>query len=74
MTGFKQAFVAGALRGQTLGRAEISVGVPLEIVNVSFKSTTALEVEDDDVELVRRRCGWTPNPGGLIPLCEGTGN
>ena len=74
LTSFKQAFVAGTLRGQTLGRAEISVGGPLETVNVSFKSATALEVEDDDVELVRRRRGWTPNPGGLIPLCEGTGN
>ena len=74
LTGFKQAFVAGTLRGQTLGRAEISVGGPLETVNVSFKSATALEVEDDDVELVRRRRGCTPNPGGLIPLCEGTGN
>lgn len=41
---------------------------------MSFKSATALEVEDDDVELVRRRRGCTPNPGGLIPLCEGTGN
>ena len=66
-TGFKLALV----RGQTLGTDGTSNAEPLETVKVSFKSDcdNTLEVEDtDDVELVRRRRGWTPNPGGLIPL------
>lgn len=72
-SGFRLAFVAGAFRVQTVGTDDTSeTESALETVKVSFKSfdcDTALEVEDvDEVELVRRRRGWTPNPGGLIPL------
>ena len=72
--GFKLAFVAGTLRAQAEGMDDTSEDESaLEMVNVSFKSEfdrdNTLDVEDaDDVELVRRRRGWTPKPGGLIPL------
>lgn len=72
--GFRLAFVAGTLRAQAEGIDDTSKDESaLEMVNVSFKSEfdcdNTLEVEDtDDVELVRRRRGCTPKPGGLIPL------
>lgn len=79
--GFRVAFVTGILRGQVGGiDADPSEDkVVLEMVKVSFKSEfdcdNTLEVDDaDEVELVRRRRGLTPKPGGFIPLWEGTDN